>query len=286
MMVTLGADATGPVPAIQVDVHAAHGEDANSPKAESPTAETRMLQPGIPMPVSADPTVPDPASVHVSPSESPQSSSPRPAAQHVLSAVPPGLMAKLSRPTSLSGLFTPYSEASSGPSSPAMQDSAPTPEEEVPKDALAAAEGEDDGRREDVEDAVESPDISPLAASVETVYDVDHDADLDADGDIDPDYVEESTGEVPEPLPPSGALAKAETADPAQAPVDSVPTEVAPAEEPEVVNVSDKAEDAKADEVPNVVNAEELPAPEGSALEPPAPPAPQGDTAVESEQSR
>ena len=129
--------------------------------------------------------MPDPASVHGSPASSSRSASPRPASQHVLSAVPPGLMAKLSRPTSLSGLFTPYSETSSGPSSPVMPDSAHIPEKEDAKtqEAPSAAAGEDGGRGEDVEDATSSPELSPLAASVDAMHDVehDHDADLDAE---------------------------------------------------------------------------------------------------------
>ncbi|EKM53425.1 uncharacterized protein PHACADRAFT_259804 [Phanerochaete carnosa HHB-10118-sp] len=273
--VSLGSESTSTAPVIQIDVHSAHGKLADPPPPESPT--TKMLQPGIPMPVSADPTVPDPASVHDSPAESPRSPSSRSVVQHALSAVPPSLLSKLSHPSSLSGLFTPYSEASSGPSSPTLQDSIPTLEDEASKGTSTAAADKDGGRGKD-EGEMESPIVSPLAASVEAVYNEDHDADLDADGDIDPDYVE---GDVEETVIPTTAaiLVPPHPDAPADVPIitetldDPAPTVAAQAEEQaEVVQLVAEAEEMRAIETPAGMGAKELsPAPEDSSAEPLAP---------------
>ncbi|KIP11230.1 hypothetical protein PHLGIDRAFT_139205 [Phlebiopsis gigantea 11061_1 CR5-6] len=139
----------------------------------------RMFEPGIPMPVSADPTVPDPASVHSSPMDSPRGTSPQAEDQrgsflHVRSAVPPALLQQLSRSSGISGLFTPYSQASSGPSSPAIAD---------------GSEGIDSA--EEIAGGELTSEPVPTAPSTEiAAHGREHDVDLDADGDIDPDYEE------------------------------------------------------------------------------------------------
>ena len=158
---------------IAVDTDAT--KDCVSPEVQShfviSSSPPRMLGPGIPMPISADPTVPDPASAHNTPPDSPnalstESDGQRYSTQTVLSAVPSSLFQQLHDPTGLSGLFTPYSQASSGTSSPAVQ-----------------GNGEEEGvdERDELRSS-KSPSLLP--------QDVEHDADLDADGDIDPDYAE------------------------------------------------------------------------------------------------
>jgi hypothetical protein len=84
--------------------------------------EEEMLQPGVPMPVSADPNVPDPTSLHTSPVPTPQPSaadedtddqgpsSPEPT---TASAIPPALLKHFSGHKTVSGLFTPLSEGGS-----------------------------------------------------------------------------------------------------------------------------------------------------------------------------
>lgn len=107
-------------------------EPVTTAKPETQTQQRTpefVLQSGIPMPVSADPNVPDPASLHDSPMNSP-----KPAALEeseddssdantmIASAIPPNLYKNISGHRTVSGLFTPMSEASSCPPSPAIQD--------------------------------------------------------------------------------------------------------------------------------------------------------------------
>lgn len=108
-----------------------------------------MLQPGVPMPVSADPDVPDPASLHASPMDSPK---PAPAEDEndsdgsdvagtntaIASAIPPSLFKNMSGHRTVSGLFTPMSESSSYPPSPNMED-ATDAQAEPEADTTAAA---------------------------------------------------------------------------------------------------------------------------------------------------
>ena len=187
---------SGFVPDFQVTVEAAHGDLASPP---------RMLEPGVPMPVSADPTVPDPASVHDTPIDSSRNTSPQPAEEPpspraVLSAVPLSLLQQLSKPTSFSGLFTPFSEASSAPTSPPMQDSA---EGSVTAPEETEQQGQEKANHMMLEEiaapmpkAPQEPKSSqalPEDAAQTTEHDGEiHDTDLDADGDIDPDYVVEA----------------------------------------------------------------------------------------------
>ncbi|KAI0821396.1 hypothetical protein BC629DRAFT_453879 [Irpex lacteus] len=107
-----------------------------SPLVERISSPEVMLQPGIPMPVSADPDVPDPASIHVSPIDSPKPATPEEDEESdrdeanvnpnsnttVASAIPPNLLRHISGHRTVSGLFTPMSEGSSYPPSPTMQD--------------------------------------------------------------------------------------------------------------------------------------------------------------------
>ena len=81
------------------------------------------------MPVSADPNVPDPASLHDSPMDSPKpvaaeesEDDSSDANTMIASAIPPNLYKNISGHRTVSGLFTPMSEASSYPPSPAVQD--------------------------------------------------------------------------------------------------------------------------------------------------------------------
>lgn len=87
-----------------------------------------MLKPGIPMPISADPTVPDPASMHHTPADSPSPMDaedevtevgPPHSSMAIASAIPASLPKSASGHRTISGLFTPMSEASSSPTSPA-----------------------------------------------------------------------------------------------------------------------------------------------------------------------
>lgn len=88
-----------------------------------------MLNGGVPMPVSADPSVPDPASIHDTPVSAGSPASPADADESAVasptsprgyaSAIPPALFKHLSGHKSFSGLFTPMSEAGSSPVSSA-----------------------------------------------------------------------------------------------------------------------------------------------------------------------
>lgn len=88
-----------------------------------------LFQDGIPMPVAADPSVPDPTSVHSTPVSPISPASPvdgdttgggstSPGGERrtgIRNTIPPGLFKHLSGHKSLSGLFTPMSEADTSP---------------------------------------------------------------------------------------------------------------------------------------------------------------------------
>lgn len=112
--------------------------------AHDNTAST--FETGVPMPVSADPSVPDPASIHSTPNSpgSPASVAEGPAVDQVAgsekrpiisSAIPPSLFKHLSGHKSISGLFTPLSEGGSSPTdsahSSAQSDDGSAPEQIV-----------------------------------------------------------------------------------------------------------------------------------------------------------
>lgn len=256
-------ETTQAVPAIEVTTDAP--QDSHSSDAPATDSALRMLEGGIPMPVSADPTVPDPASVHDSPSTSPGTTSPQMreaklSSHNVLSAVPPALLQRLAKPASLSGLFTPFSDGGSGASSPVAQS---TPE----------------AVDEDEQEQVPAPVAGPSGtARAEDAEHPDHDPDMDADGDIDPDYVEaehdESTVEaeqsaLPSPTAaetvettavPESSLAQVESVDP-EAPESD---RVSPVPEP-VPEASEPEREAEGPEAPPTDNADEPPQPEESA---------------------
>lgn len=192
---TMGPSSTVQLPGIVVDDDVIEG--STSPYAQSvphitlASSPPRMFEPGIPMPVSADPTVPDPASVHNTPPDSPKASgsdieNQRSSLRTVLTAVPSTLLQHLSRPTGLSGLFTPYSQVSSGQSSPALQGSV---------EGITAADEEED-ERDELESSGSAP--VPLSPQLAQEADHEHDADLDADGDIDLEYTESDHQSNPE----------------------------------------------------------------------------------------
>lgn len=102
------------------------------------------------MPISADPTVPDPASVHHTPAESPSTSmmdeaeeaadsqaGPSRPSFTIASAIPAGLLKYASGHRTVSGLFTPISEDTSLPTSPAALESIAA----SPSETSAAEEG-------------------------------------------------------------------------------------------------------------------------------------------------
>ena len=168
-------DASVPDVAIELEPAAHADAPVHDTRHTPPELSPRMLEPGIPMPVSADPTVPDPASIHTSPADSPRGTSPQTEDRHVnslhvRSAVPPALLQQLSRSSGISGLFTPYSQTSSGSSSPVV------------------ADGTGDAEETEVDEL--ASELVPEAPPTEPEHHGEHDADLDADGDIDPDYEE------------------------------------------------------------------------------------------------
>lgn len=191
-----------------------------------------MLQPGVPMPISADPSVPDPASPHASPGNSSrvtdiaddadlddQYQNLATANKAFASAIRPSLLRQLSGHKTISGLFTPLSEASSPPSPLTQNDQDPLPESAIEVDSTVADSAVDvDGPSSTPDDPSDSnaasvvdtrptnvqqppptetlstssatnatpiPSLGPPTANATQPH-VDDDA--DADGDIDPDY--------------------------------------------------------------------------------------------------
>lgn len=174
---------------------------ANDMHTEDPLSLTTDLSPGspashehdptfaggIPMPVSADPTVPDPASMHTTPlspqspvetmednavNEGTSSGGERDRQRAAASAIPPSLMKHLSGHKSISGLFTPLTETDSSPSGSvrSFEQSEDEAAQGQPLDDAGNAPV-DDAPIDDAPDAVVAEDINAPATTVPEAVD-------------------------------------------------------------------------------------------------------------------
>lgn len=190
------------VPSIEVQT--------TSPQAEDEVQPASLFGPhlegGIPVPVSADPAVPDPASVWGTPREtSPQVEvSSKSRAEEVTRAAETGGLLKmtLKQPTmhSASGLFTPATDTDSSPSSPAIAVGISDDADEVEAGSSAVgitdqtSPGPQNRAQEDQPFIPQTTNSDSSAVSEgDNVDEMDvHDA--DADGDPDPEYHGEQEG--------------------------------------------------------------------------------------------
>lgn len=199
------------IPSITViDQPSGHSPLRNIRSSVSPV---RMFSPGIPMPVSADPNVPDPASVHDTPVGSPRPDSlsldavddkdatpsveSSPSKKGVLSAVPPSLAQYFTQKHSPSGLFTPVSGESSSATSP---------------EAIRSAEGSVVGAEEDPTHAGKPTSLSEANQNVHEV-EAPGAANEDQNWDTSGQRLASHTG-VSGGAPETKAKAKADHADP------------------------------------------------------------------------
>ncbi|CAL1711329.1 unnamed protein product [Somion occarium] len=187
------------------------------PSSASPHEELHLLESGIPMPVSADPAVPDPISEVGTPSPASPSSDFNGGQPDYAGSSGASLRERLAatlikRNTgrSPSGLFTPLTEGDASPASSELQqdvqiDNDATAPQEIPLESQVqdSAQDKTDVVAEDTDQGVldagtksmhveDFQDDESIASSrPDDTRDVHHD-DVDADGDVDPDYIERS----------------------------------------------------------------------------------------------
>ncbi|KAH8087846.1 hypothetical protein BXZ70DRAFT_955383 [Cristinia sonorae] len=198
-----------------------NGSESPTAMASQDTAEASAnehhLVNGVPAPVSADPSVPDPASVWGTRATTPQPEVPsKSRAEELERAAETGGLLKmtLKQPAqhTASGLFTPAADSDSTPASPSIPwegaDAARQVEEDSPAEEVDQSTTDVDeippadaaGETSAVQETV------PEALAVEAKQDDDDVHDDDADGDLDPEYHGDTSEEPSEQLTPSALL--------------------------------------------------------------------------------